>query len=44
VEEAICPRCNIGWLIQLAEDSEDVAYCPICGAFLFGYVIWQDKK
>lgn len=32
--DKLCPECKIGILIQVADDSEDVCYCPICESIL----------
>ena len=30
MDTKLCPDCKVGYLIQLANDNEDVCYCPYC--------------
>lgn len=34
-----CPDCRVGTLEQVANDSEDMAYCPKCGIILHDTIL-----
>lgn len=40
----LCPECGIGILAQVADDAEDICYCPICDAVIHDCIAREVKE